>query len=109
LNGGELDGVRLLRAETVKQMTSNQIGYLKTYIPKYGDSYGYGFGVHTLDGASLDVASVGSYSWGGLFQTYFWVDPKKDLLGVLMLQLFILGDHPLRYEFKKRAYECLVS
>src|SRR5579875_2670179 len=106
LNGGELDGVRLLRPETVKQMTTNQIGFMKTYLPQYGDSFGYGFGVLTADGKGWDVASVGTYSWGGVFQTYFWVDPKKELIGLLMLQLFTLGDLPLRQEFKKRAYEC---
>jgi|SRR5579875_315237 CubicO group peptidase (beta-lactamase class C family) len=111
LNGGELDGVRLLRPETVQQMTTNQIGYKKTCIPQYGDSFGYGFGVLTVDGKgqALDVASTGSYSWGGLFQTYFWVDPKKDLIGLLMSQLLTIGDHPLRQEFKKRVYDCLVG
>jgi len=82
---------------------------LKNYILKYGDGYGYGFGIHTVDGMGLDVSSTGSYSWGGIFQTYFWVDPKKDLIGVLMVQLFAIGDIPLRQEFKKRAYECLVG
>ncbi len=109
LNGGELDGARLLRSETITQMTSNQIGYMKTYFPQYGDSFGYGFGVLTVDGKPLDVASTGSYSWGGLFNTYFWVDPKKDLFGVLLIQLFTIGDLPLRQEFKKRAYDCLVG
>jgi CubicO group peptidase (beta-lactamase class C family) len=109
LGGGELDGVRLLRTETITQMTSNQIGSMKTYFPQYGDSFGYGFGVLTVDGKPLDVASTGSYSWGGLFNTYFWVDPKKDLFGVLLIQLFTIGDLPLRQEFKKRAYDCLVG
>jgi CubicO group peptidase (beta-lactamase class C family) len=109
LNGGELDGVRLLRPETIEQMTTNQIGQLKSYLPQFGDSFGYGFGVLTVDGKPLDVASTGSYSWGGLFHTYFWVDPKKDLIGILMIQLFNIGDLPLRQEFKKRAYDCLVG
>ncbi len=109
LNGGELDGMRLLQPETITQMTSNQIGYMKTCFPQYGDSFGFGFGVLTVDGKPLDVASTGSYSWGGLFNTYFWVDPKKDLFGVLLIQLFTIGDLPLRQEFKKRAYDCLVG
>ncbi len=109
LNGGELDGVRILHPETVTQMTTNQIGYMKTYFPQYGDSFGYGFAVLTVDGKPMDVASTGSYSWGGLFNTYFWVDPKKDLFGIMLIQLFIIGDHPLRQEFKKRAYDSLVG
>jgi CubicO group peptidase (beta-lactamase class C family) len=111
LNGGELDGVRLLRPETIQQMTTNQIRSLKTCFPQYADSFGFGFGVLTVDGKGigLDVASIGTYTWGGLFQTYFWVDPKKDLIGVLLVQLFMIGDLPLRQEFKKRAYDCLVG
>lgn len=106
-NGGELDGVRLLQAETIEEMTKNQIGYLHMYIPQYGDRYGYGFGVRTEAGSNGDAASFGSYAWGGVFHTYFWVDPKRDLIGVMMLQLFALGDLPLWQEFKHRAYDCL--
>jgi CubicO group peptidase (beta-lactamase class C family) len=109
LGGGELDGARLLQAATVKEMTTNQIDSRKIYIPQYGDRYGYGFGVRTEDGGCWDAASVGSYAWGGIFHTSFWVDPKKDLIGVLMLQLFVAGDLPLRQEFKNRAYECLAD
>ena len=109
LAGGELDGVRLLQPATVEQMTKNQIGYLHTYIPQYGDRYGYGVGIRTADDLSGDPASIGSYAWGGLFHTYFWVDPEKELIGMMMLQLFAVGDLPLRQEFKQRAYECLAD
>lgn len=107
--GGELDGVRLLQRSTVEQMTRNQIGYLRTYVPQYGDHYGYGFGIRTAEDLSGDPASIGSYAWGGLFHTYFWVDPQRDLIGMMMLQLFAVGDLPLRQEFKQRAYECLAN
>ncbi|MHB1422094.1 MAG: serine hydrolase domain-containing protein [Gemmataceae bacterium] len=109
LNGGELDGARLLQSKTVRRMTSNQIGELKTYLREYGDGFGYGVGVQTESGMSGNPASVGSYSWGGVFNTYFWVDPKKELIGILMTQVFEAGCLPLRYEFKKRAYECLAD
>ena len=107
--GGELDGVRLLQAATVAQMTKNQIGYLRMYIHEYGDRYGFGFGIRTEDGPKDDPASLGSYAWGGVFHTYFWIDPKKDLIGMLMVQLFTLGDLPLRQEPKQCAYECLAD
>jgi CubicO group peptidase (beta-lactamase class C family) len=108
LGGGELDGVRLLRTETVQRMTSNQIGARHYYVPEHGDGFGYGFGVRTEANSTRDAASAGSYSWGGVFNTYFWVDPKKELIGVLMAQM-LLGDQSLRAEFKKRAYECLAD
>lgn len=109
LNGGELEGAHLLQADTIAQMTKNQIGYLRMYIHEFGDRYGYGFGVRTENGPHDDPASIGSYAWGGGFHTYFWVDPEKDLIGMLMLQLFTLRDVPLRQEFKQRAYECLAD
>ncbi len=109
LNGGELDGVRLLRADTVKRMTSNQIGGIKTYLSEYGDRFGYGFGVLTEAGQRGDAASAGSYSWSGIFHTYFWVDPKKELIGVLMTQVFAVGELPIQGDFKKRVYECLAD
>lgn len=115
LGGGELDGVRLLQPETVQQMTTNQIGHKTIYVLEYGDGFGYGFGVRTKGnrwGRRLlnwwDVASAGSYSWGGIFNTFFWVDPQKELIGLLMTQV-VVGDVPLRYEFKKRAYDCLAD
>jgi CubicO group peptidase (beta-lactamase class C family) len=107
LNGGELDGVRLLKAETVKQMTISQIGDIKLAGGDHGDRFGYGFGVLTEAGKNRDVASVGSYSWGGFFHTYFWVDPQKELIGVLMTQLYPAGHLSLRNDFKKRAYDSL--
>lgn len=108
LNGGELDGVRLLKAETVKQMTTNQLGEIKFGPSDLGDAFGYGFGIVTQAGNNRDVASAGSYSWGGFFFTYFWVDPRKELIGVLMSQMY--PGHPtLQKDFKKRAYEALAD
>jgi CubicO group peptidase (beta-lactamase class C family) len=65
--------------------------------------------VLTEAGKNRDVASVGSYSWGGFFYTYFWVDPQKELIGVLMTQLYPAGHLSLRNDFKKRAYESLAD
>jgi CubicO group peptidase (beta-lactamase class C family) len=108
LNGGEWNGVRLLKAETVQRMTSNQIGDLKFYIENHGDRFGYGFGVWTAAGKG-GAASAGSYSWGGLFHTYFWVDPKKELIGVLMTQVYPFDHLSLRRDFRKRTYQSLVD
>jgi CubicO group peptidase (beta-lactamase class C family) len=108
LGGGELDGARILKAETVRQMTSNQIGKLVSIIGDHGDGFGYGFGVVTPAGKG-DVASVGSFSWGGIFYTYFWVDPQKQLIGILMTQVYPNDKLSLRSDFKKRAYESLAD
>jgi CubicO group peptidase (beta-lactamase class C family) len=79
LNRGELDGVRVLKPETVARMTQNQVGELRIPFPG-SDTCGYGFGILTENGKekSKDPAGVGTYSWGGAFNTVFWVDPKTS-------------------------------
>ena len=107
LNGGELDGVRVLRRDTVALMTRSQIGDLTIPFGGHGDGFGYGFGVLTNRGYADDVASVATYSWGGVFNTYFWVDPQEQLIGVLMTQLFPYDHLDLRAEFKRLAYDAI--
>jgi CubicO group peptidase (beta-lactamase class C family) len=107
LNGGELDGARVLKRETVQQMTRNQLGDLRIMFPG-NDLMGYGFGILSEKGkeTSKDPAGVGTYAWGGAFGTYFWIDPKNELIGVFMVQAFPPG-FTLATEFKKRSYEAL--
>jgi CubicO group peptidase (beta-lactamase class C family) len=98
LNEGTLDGVRLLRPETVRQMTQNQIGKLNCAYAIHGDKFGLGFGVTERPGGAV---SVGSYSWGGMYHTFFWVDPKQKLVAVLMTQLYPWGASTLWEDFQK--------
>ena len=107
LNQGELDGVRLLKPETVAEMTTNQIGDLSILFPIHGDKFGYGFGIHSPDSDSLNGASPGTYSWGGYFHTYFWVDPKREVIGVLMTQLNPFNHLTLWADFQQAAYDAL--
>jgi CubicO group peptidase (beta-lactamase class C family) len=107
LSKGQLDGVRILKPETVELMTRNQIGDLLIPFPSHGDAFGYGFGILTDRGKDQDPSAVGSYSWGGLFYTYFWVDPQNDLIGILMTQVHPSDHLKLREEFKKLTYEAL--
>jgi CubicO group peptidase (beta-lactamase class C family) len=107
LNGGELDGARVLKPETVRQMTRDQLGGLDNPFGVHGGKFGYGFGIVTEGGKSKSPASVGSYSWGGIWNTFFWVDPEKQVVGVVMTQLYPNGHLGLGAEFQKRAYEAL--
>jgi CubicO group peptidase (beta-lactamase class C family) len=111
LNGGELNGVRLLKPETVKLMTQNHIGDRAIFTSAHGDGFGYGFGVVTTPAAHDKThTSLGSYSWAGAFYTFFWVDPSKELVGVMMTQLSGQGtDLKLWEEFPKLTYEALVE
>jgi CubicO group peptidase (beta-lactamase class C family) len=109
LDGGKANGKQLLKSETVKQMTQNQIGKLTIGIGAHGDAFGYGFGVVTPNSEGKTPLSVGSYSWGGIFYTYFWVDPRKELIGVMMTQVFPSDHLKLRENFAKLAYEALID
>jgi CubicO group peptidase (beta-lactamase class C family) len=98
LNGGELDGVRLLSRKTVAWMTSNhlppEIGYgaftmelgLTAPLPQLGQGYGLGVGVREEMGRGTVPGSVGDFFWGGATGPYFWADPEEKLVAVLMLQ-----------------------
>lgn len=101
LNGGELGGVRLVSRDTVGEMTSNQLppGIRINHIPlpasdvrpETGHGFGFGFMVRTADGRSAFPGSVGDFSWTGAFGTQFWVDPKKELLAIVMMQNSFAG------------------
>lgn len=104
LNGGEWNGTRILKPATVKEMTSNQIGDLKSMMPT--GRFGYGFGIVT-SADKHEASSVGSYAWGGFYSTMFWVDPEKKLVGVLMTQLFPMENLTLHEDFKKLAYKAI--
>lgn len=109
LNRGEWGGVRLLKVATVRRMTANQIGELKFFTADHGDRFGFGLGIVTPAAKDRMVASVGSYSWGGAFHTYFWVDPQKELIGVLMTQVIPYDHLTLRHDFLVRTYESLAD
>ncbi len=81
LNGGTYNGKRLLSRAAVELMTSLQTGDIKM-----GVGYGLAWTVVRDEGGTLQMQSIGTYGHGGAFGTLGWVDPKKDLVGVLMIQ-----------------------
>lgn len=107
LNGGELEGQRVLQRDTVALMTQNQIGKMRIPFSGHGEGFGFGFGVLTDRGATDDEASAGTFSWGGIFNTYFWVDPREQLIGVLMAQVFPYDHLTTRADFKHLTYAAI--
>ncbi len=113
LQRGELDGIRVLQEKTVRQMTSHQIGDLRGF-PHHGDGFGYGFGVLTERGRAKkgwpkqNGASIGAYSWAGFFHTYFWVDPNRELIAILMTQLRP-HEISLQADFQAAVYKALAT
>ena len=82
LNGGELDGVRILSPQTVAIMTANQTG---TLFSANGVGFGLGFSVLERLGADDTMFSVGSFGWGGAYGSQYRVDPKQGIVLVFML------------------------
>ena len=87
LNGGELDGVRILSRKSVELMTSDHLGtsIARGPLPQ-GYGFGLGFTVRITPGEASSLGSVGDYGWGGLYGTTFFVDPKERLIGILLMQ-----------------------
>ncbi|MDH3423632.1 MAG: serine hydrolase, partial [Gemmatimonadota bacterium] len=84
LNGGELDGVRVLSPTTVALMTRNQMPRDRPELSP-GVGFGLDFSV-VLDAVGKEFVSVGEYGWGGAAGTWFWIDPVEDLIFVGMIQ-----------------------
>ena len=91
LNGGELDGVRILKPETVRLMTTNSLppdihiaGHEAG--PAFGTGWGLGFAIRTNPDFSLIPGAVGSFNWQGSWGTFFSVDPAQKLILVMMMQ-----------------------
>jgi CubicO group peptidase (beta-lactamase class C family) len=91
LNDGELDGVRVLSPQAVKQMTTNALPpdiriFGNEVGPLAGRGFGLGFAVRTDPVHSWTPGAVGSFSWAGLWGTQFWIDPAEKLVGLQMIQ-----------------------
>jgi CubicO group peptidase (beta-lactamase class C family) len=103
LNEGELEGARVLKAETVKQMTQNATGNMPTL---RGPGWGFtlGFGIVTDPAAAKTRLPAGSYGWGGIYGTQFWVDPTNKVVGVVMTQTAIIGSGPISNPVREAFY-----
>ena len=92
-DGGKLDGKRLLKPETVKLMTSNQLPLKVGPICfdkeiRYGTGFGLGFAVVTETNKWDPAAKVGEFSWDGAASTHYWVSPTDKLVVVTLEQVF---------------------
>ena len=119
LNGGELDGVRLLAPKTVALMTADHlppdVAYGETSrarfgalapVPEMGYGFGLGFAVRTAPGRSPVPGSVGEFFWGGVHGTYFWIDPQEQMAAVLMM-MAPERRLPYRYLSRRLVYAAL--
>jgi CubicO group peptidase (beta-lactamase class C family) len=115
LNRGQLDGRRILKPETVALMTRNHLplhmlplsfnGVARGAYSGYGFGLGYCINIDPDDTAA--AGSAGDFSWGGMADTYCWVDPQQQLIGILMQQYLPSLHHAGRKEFRDCVYQAL--
>jgi CubicO group peptidase (beta-lactamase class C family) len=121
--GAGRNGVRILKSQTVESMLRNQIGNLSAgkmrsfqpatsadvdFQPGHTQKWGFGFLINTAQYAG--GRSAGSGAWGGINNTYFWIDPPRDRCGVLLMQYLPFADKQavgLLDDFEKTAYRYL--
>jgi CubicO group peptidase (beta-lactamase class C family) len=113
LNGGELDGQRILAPKTVELIHSN---HLPTQLMPFSiafisyPGYGFGLGSRVLVNAAESglPGSAGEFGWSGAANTYYWVDPEKKLIGIFMSQ-FMINMEPVQNNFHVLAYQALLD
>src|ERR1700722_6877384 len=103
LNGGAYNGKEILSRSTIGMMTTNQIGDID-----FGDNkFGLGFEIVTAKGSAKSQTSEGSYLWGGMFSSSYWIDPKEKMVVQLVLQLFPNSHSELHQKFKTLVYQAI--
>ena len=111
LNGGELDGNRLLSRKTVDLMTTNHTGDLYVWLRGYGYGWGLGVSVRTEMTGRSTVGSTGEYGWGGAACTQYFADPKEDMFGLMFSQVMnarAKPDFTMREDFHRLVYQALI-
>jgi CubicO group peptidase (beta-lactamase class C family) len=109
LNGGVLDGVRLLGKKTVQQIFKNHTGELPIWLRGPGNGFGLGYSVVTDSGAAQTSQSEGSVSWGGAYNTLFWIDPEEQLVAIFMSQLRPYTHLNVRADFISTVNQAIVD
>lgn len=114
LNGGTANGTRFLSPKTIQLMTANHLPGGKTLadistsmfseVGYAGVGFGLGFSVTTDVAASMIPGSNGDYAWGGAASTYFWIDPKEELICIFLTQLLPSDTYPIRRELRTLVY-----
>ncbi|MDG2250642.1 MAG: serine hydrolase [Gammaproteobacteria bacterium] len=109
LNGGDLDGVRLLSPKTVSLMISNHSGDNDVYIRGPGYTFGLGFGLVSDAGKARDPLTPGTFSWGGAWGTIFWVDPVEEMIGIMMTQITSYRHLTVRQDLGVTAMQSIID
>jgi CubicO group peptidase (beta-lactamase class C family) len=119
LNGGDLDGARILGRKTIEMMTMNHLPgnqdmtnlSVSTFsqTAREGFGFGLGFSMHLGSALSQVIGSVGEYFWGGAASTAFWIDPVEDLIVIFLTQFMPEGTFNFRNQLKAIIYPAIMD
>ena len=107
LNGGELDGARILGPRTVQLMTRDHLVGLG--VQPGGQKFGLGFAISDDPGLTGGPRSEGAFGWLGFFNTVYWVDPEEQLVAIIMTQLYPRQSSQLTDKFEVAVYSAIVD
>jgi CubicO group peptidase (beta-lactamase class C family) len=108
LNGGTLNGTRILGRKAIEAMSNNQIGDLA--INTVGTKFGLGFSVEVPQSSYHKLGSPGRLGWGGLYNTTFWIDPKEQIIAVLLTQIYPSSHQRELYDrFENLVYSAIID
>ncbi|WP_179404485.1 serine hydrolase domain-containing protein [Burkholderia guangdongensis] len=119
LQGGELDGVRLLAPKTLELMTANHLPG-GADLPRMsrsmfseaaydGVGFGLGFATTVTPATTMLPGSAGDFFWGGAASTYFWVDPQEELIALFLTQMLPSSAYPLRRQLRTLVYSAITE
>jgi CubicO group peptidase (beta-lactamase class C family) len=103
LNKGEYNGVHLLSRKTVELMLTNQLQ------PPITTQFGLGFGLETDKNDYQSIFSLGSFSWGGAFNTHYWADPKEKLIGLIFTNMYNTPYWNIGDKYKVLTYQAIID
>ena len=106
LNGGELNGVRIVSRKTIELMTANQLGDIPF---RGGQGFGLGFSVVIDPGAQASLGSVGEYGWGGAYHSRYWVNPVENLVVVYLTQIIPSDELDDTEKLRSGIYQSIID
>lgn len=107
LNGGDYDGKHILSKASIRMMTTNQIGNLTSGAAGQGNKFGLGFEIVNPLNYGRSYLSMDSFSWGGMFSSSYWIDPKEKIVAQFVLQMLPSTHGDINEKFKVQVYQAL--
>ncbi|MGB2388622.1 MAG: serine hydrolase domain-containing protein, partial [Henriciella sp.] len=117
LQGGLLNGARILSPKTIEFMRMNHLPDGQTIkqlgdrtfseVRMDGNGFGLGGSVIVDVAKSMSPGSAGMFSWGGMANTFFWIDPEEELIAIQATQMMPSGNYPIRPQFQQLVYAAI--